>query len=151
MLTLTRSLIALCVSVGAILAWQSYGDAARQIIASSYPQAGWLAPRTAPTAYGAPGTTGLPAQAAPSVDQQRFNAISIDLDVMRQTVERIAVTQEQITRNVEKLTAGQERITREITRLQAIERQKNSEPQRRPALVSARKSAPQSAQAPTAR
>jgi hypothetical protein len=70
---------------------------------------------------------------------------------MRQTVDRIAVTQEQITGNVEKLTAGQERITREISRLQAIEQPKNSEPPRRPASVSARKSARQSAQAPTAR
>jgi hypothetical protein len=42
---------------------------------------------------------------------------------MRQTVDRIAVTQEQITRNVEKLTAGQE--------LQAVGQYilyKNSEP-----------------------
>jgi len=151
MLTLTRSLIALCVSVGAILAWQSYGDAARQIIASSYPQAGWLAPRTSPIAYSAPGTTGLAAQAAPSLDQQRLNAISIDLDVMRQTVDRIAVTQEQITRNVEKLTASQERVTREISRLQAIEQQKKSEPPRRPPSASARKPAAQSARAATPR
>ena len=59
--TLTRILITICVGVAAILAWQSYGDAARQFIASSYPQAGWLAPRTAPIAYSAPGTTGLAA------------------------------------------------------------------------------------------
>src|SRR5262249_538543 len=99
-------LITLCVGVAASLAWQSYGDATRQIIASSYPQAGWLAPRTARIAYGDPGTIGLPAQAAPSLDQQRLNAISIDLDAMRKTVDRIAVTQEQITRNVEKITVA---------------------------------------------
>jgi hypothetical protein len=60
--TLTRILITFCVGVAAILAWQSYGDAARQIIASAYPQAGWLAPRTVPIGYSAPSTTGLVAQ-----------------------------------------------------------------------------------------
>ncbi len=149
--TLTRILITLCVGVAATLAWQSYDDAARQIIASSYPQAGWLAPRTAPIAHSAPGTTGLAAQAAPSLDQPRLNAISVDLDAMRQTVERIAVTQEQITRNVEKLTAGQERMTREISRLQATGQHKNSEPSPRSASASARKPVPRSAQAPTVR
>ncbi len=148
--TLTRILITLCVGVAATLAWL-YGDSARQIIASSYPQAGWLAPRTAPIAYSAPGTTGLAAQGAAFLDQQRLNAISIDLDAIRQTVDRIAVTQEQITHNVEKLTAGQERTTREIGRLQAIQQHKNSEPPPRSAPASARKPLPRSAQAPTAR
>ncbi len=46
----TRYLIAFFIGVTATLAWQSYGDAARQIIASSYPQLGWLALRAAPFA-----------------------------------------------------------------------------------------------------
>jgi len=149
--TLTHILFTLCVSVAAILAWQFYGDAATQLIESSYPQADWFAPRTAPIAHSAPGATGLAAQAAPSFDQQRLNAISVDLDAMRQTVDRVAVTQEQITRNVEKLTAGQERMAHEISRLQAIEQQKKSEPSRRPPSASARKPAAQSARAATAR
>jgi hypothetical protein len=148
--TLTHILITFCIAIGTVLAWHSYGDAARQFIASSYPQADWLAPRTAPIAYSAPGTTGLAAQAAPSLDQQRLNAISVVLDAMRQTVDRVAVTQEQITRNVEKLTAGQERMTHEISRLQAIEQHKKSEPSPRSAPASARKPLPRSAQAPTA-
>jgi hypothetical protein len=36
--------------VTATLAWQSYGDAIREMIASSYPQIGWLAPQTAAAA-----------------------------------------------------------------------------------------------------
>jgi len=82
----------------------------------------------------------LAAQATPSPDQQRLNAISLDLDAMRQNVDRIATTQEHITRNVEQLTAGQDRMTREITKLQAVEQQilhKNSEPPPRPAPASA--------------
>jgi|GEM_PF-4037528 hypothetical protein len=107
---LTRVLITLCVSAAAILAWQSYGDAARRIIVSSYAQLGWLAPRTAPVAYSAP-------------DQQRFDAISVDLDAIRQIVDRIAVIQEQITRNVDQHTAGQEQMMREINKQQAAEQQ----------------------------
>jgi hypothetical protein len=167
MLSLNGLLITFCIGIAATLAWQSYGDAARQIIASSHPQAGWLAPRTAPIAYSASGTTGLAAQAAPSPDQ-RLNAISVDLDAMRQIVDRIAVTQEQTTRNVDKLTAGQERMThnvdqltvgqermtREMTKLQALAQQthhKNPEPALRPGPAAARKPAPRSAQAPTMR
>jgi hypothetical protein len=145
-------LITFCSGIAAILAWQSYGDAAKQIIASSYPQLGWLAPRAAPIAYSARDTIGLAAQAAPP-DQERLNAFSLDLDAVRQNVDRIATTQEQITRSVDRLTAGQEQMTREITKLQAIEQQilhKNSEPPPRPAPASARKT-PRSAQAPTVR
>ena len=114
--TFIRVLITLCVSGAAILAWQSYGDAARQIIASSYSQL-VLAPRTATVAYSAP-------------DQHRFDAISIDLDAIREIVDRIAVTQEQITRNVDQLTIRQKQMMREINKQQAAEQQnggKNSE------------------------
>jgi hypothetical protein len=116
--TFTRVLITLCVGAAAILVWQSYGDAARRIIASSYSQLGWLVPRTTPIAYRAP-------------DQERFNAISIDLDAIRQMVDRIAVAQEQITRNFDRLMGSQEQVMHEISKLQMAEQQnrgKNSEP-----------------------
>ena len=152
-------LITFCSGIAAILAWHSYGDAAKQIIAGSYPQLGWLAPRAAPIAYSTHGTTGPAAQAAASPDQQRLNAMSLDLDAIRQSVDRIAITQEQITRNVDQLTArqermtrnvdqlaaGQERMTREISKLQAVEQQIKP----RPAL--ARNSVSRSAPAPTVR
>ncbi len=152
MLSPNGLLIAFGIGVATTFAWQSYGDAARQIIANSYPQLAWLAPR--PSAHSAPSTIGLAAQAAPSPDQQRLNAMSLDLDAMRQNVDRIAITQEQITRSVDRLTAGQEQMTREITKLQAVEQQilhKNSEPPPRPAPASARKPVPRSAQAPKVR
>ena len=41
---LSPFLIALCSGVAATLAWWSYGDAARQMIASSYPQLLWIVP-----------------------------------------------------------------------------------------------------------
>jgi hypothetical protein len=45
-----RFLIAFRIGVAATLAWQSYGDATREMIASSSPQLGWLAPPVAPVA-----------------------------------------------------------------------------------------------------
>ena len=47
---LARFLITFCSGVAATLAWQSYGDAARKMIASSSPQLGWSAPQAAPEA-----------------------------------------------------------------------------------------------------
>jgi hypothetical protein len=50
-----RFLITFCIGVAAAPAWQSYGDAAREIIANSYPQLSWLAPQAA-VAQPAPAT-----------------------------------------------------------------------------------------------
>ncbi len=111
-LVFARYLIAFFIGVTATLAWQAYGDAAREMIAP----------------------------AARSSDQQQFNAIWLDLDAVRQSIDRVAASvtasQEQITRSVDQLAAGQEQMTREITKLQAVEQYvlyKNSEPAPRPA------------------
>ena len=42
-----RFLVVFFMGVAATLAWQSHGDEIREMIASSYPQLGWLAPQTA--------------------------------------------------------------------------------------------------------
>src|SRR5260370_33220035 len=70
-----RFLIAFGIGVAATLAWQSYGDAAREIIASSYPQLGWLAPQAA-AAQAAPTTI---AAATASLDQQKLKTVSLRL------------------------------------------------------------------------
>src|SRR5258706_4821876 len=89
LLALVRFLIMFCIGVAATLAWQSYGDAARERIASSYPQLGWLALQAAPIARSAPDTIGLAAQAAPSPHQQRLNAMSLALDAVRQSIDPV--------------------------------------------------------------
>jgi hypothetical protein len=150
---LTRFLITFCVGIAATLAWQSYGDAARQIIASSYPQLGWLAPQPAPTAQNAPDVIAPTAPAAASPDQPQLSAMSLDVDAVRQSLDRIAAAQEQMTRNVDQLAVGQEQMTREIAKLQAIGQYilyKNSEPPPQLATPPARKPVPRSSQAPTA-
>src|SRR5882762_7179360 len=154
--SLTGFLITFCIGVAATLGWQSYGDAARELIASSYPQLGWLAPKPAPNAPNAPDMIALAAPAAPSPDQRQLNAMSLDLDAVRQSVERIAASiaanQEQITHSVDRIAAGQEQMTREIIKLQEIEQYilyKNSESPP-PPPAPARSRAPRPSQAPTA-
>ncbi len=125
----TGFLITFCIGVAATLTWQSYGDAARETIANSYPQLGWLAPQPPPTPQNAPDVIALAAPAAPSPDQQQLNAMS--LDAVRQSIDRIAAgiaaSQEQITRSVDRIApsvvAGQEQMTRSIDRIAASQEQ----------------------------
>jgi hypothetical protein len=119
-----RFLIAFCIGVAATLAWQSYGDTAREMIANSSPQLSWLA---APVAE---------ASAAPSPEKEQFKAISFGLADVRQRVDEIAA----------QLAAGQEQMTRDVAnKLQAVEQDildKISAPPPRPAAAPARKSVP---------
>ena len=62
-----RFLIMVGIGVAATLAWQSYGDTAREKIANMSPQLGWLAPQAAPVAQDA---ADLTASAAAPPDQQ---------------------------------------------------------------------------------
>ncbi len=164
--------IAFCIGVAATLAWQSYGDTAREMIANAHPQLGWLAPQGEPVTQNAPVAVAVAAPAAPAFDQQQLNAISIDLEAMRRSIDRIApgivagqeqmarsidriaTTQEQLTRTVDQLTASQEQAMREITKLQAVEQYilyKSSEPPPRPAPAPARNPAPRPSLVPIVR
>jgi hypothetical protein len=144
-----RALLALaattfCIGVAATVVWQSRGDAARKAIASAVPRLGWLAPQAVPVTQNTPDIVAPAATAAPSPDQEQLTAMPLELDAVRQSIDRIAAGQEQMTRSVERiaagqeqmartvgqLTAGQEQLTREIVKLQAIEQYilyKNSE------------------------
>jgi hypothetical protein len=103
-----RFLIAFCLGVAATLAWQSYGDAAREIVANLSPQLGWLAPQAAVAQ-----TAGVAdAAATASLDQQQLNAMSLSLAAVRQRVDQLAA----------QIAAGQEQMTRDFTmKLQAAE------------------------------
>src|SRR6266436_3819681 len=126
-------MIVFSIGVAATLAWQTYGDATRQLIA--------------------------PAASLP--DQQQLNAISLDLDAVRRSIDGLAIsignsiaTQEQTTRSIDQLAAGLEQMTHEIAKLQAVERYvlyKNSEPPPRPAAAPARNPVPRPSQVPTVR
>src|SRR5216684_6857297 len=127
-------MIVFSVGIAATLAWQTYGDAARHLI--------------------------VPAASAP--DQQQLNAMSLDLDAVRRSIDGLAISigtsiatsQEQTTHSIDELTAGLEQMTREITKLQAVEQYvlyKNAEPPPRPAPAQARNPISRPSQAPTVR
>src|SRR5262245_33681526 len=138
---LSRFLIVFCVGVAATLAWQSYGDAARQMIANSYPLLGWLTPQAKPVAQIASNVIPLAAPATPSLDQQQIRATSLDLDAVRQSIDRsaggqeqmqerikhsidqIATSQEEITRSIDQIATSQEQITRSIDQIATSQEQ----------------------------
>jgi hypothetical protein len=104
--TLAHFLITFCIflaKLAAILAWRSYGDAARQVIANSYPQLGWLVPRDALTAQKASDTIALAVPGAPYPDRQHFDVTLRDIQSMRQSIDLIAAGQEQIARTVDQI------------------------------------------------
>jgi hypothetical protein len=92
-----RFLITFCLGIGATLAWQSYGDAARKIVAGRYPQLAWLAPQTTVT----PSAVATILPLVSSVDPQELKTISSNLAVMRQRIDELAASQNQITRNID--------------------------------------------------
>jgi hypothetical protein len=136
----TRFLIVLCIGVATTLAWQSYGDLARAMIAISYPQLGWLAPEAAPVTQTAPPDMAAgAAPPAPSADVQQLKELSLSLkelslglDAVRQSVDQLAA----------QVAAGQRQMAGDIAKLQA---EISPPPQRAaaaPAAAPARKPVP---------
>ncbi|MBO0759127.1 MAG: hypothetical protein J2P54_25070 [Bradyrhizobiaceae bacterium] len=104
-------LVAFFLGIAGTLAWQSYGDAARGMIASSYPQLGWLAPQSADVKT-TPATIVQPT----SPDPEDLKAISLELTSMRQRIDEIAASQDQIIRDVNaKLQLAKQEILDKIS------------------------------------
>ncbi len=130
--TLARYLITFCIGIAATLAWQSYGDAAREMIATSSPQLGWLAPQAAPVMQAAPSAV---APGAPSALSPELVELKAGLVAVQQSVDQLAV----------QVAAGQRQMAGDIANLQAADQnilQKISAPPPRPAAPPARKPAP---------
>jgi hypothetical protein len=145
-----RFLLAVCIGVAATLAWQSYGEAAKQMIASWAPQLGWssslpvtnpspgpeiAAKQPSPRAVQAAAADAAPAQPA-SLDQiapaapspEAVQQLARDLATVREGVEQLTASQEQMAGNIAKLQAAEQDI-----------RHKISAPPPRPAPAPARK------------
>jgi hypothetical protein len=113
---LMRLLITFCIGVAVTLAWQSYGDAAREMIANSSPQLSWLAPQ----AVGAPSGLDTIAPTISSPDPQELKAMSADLAAVREKVDQLAgqlaASQEQMARDfADKLQAAEQDILTTIS------------------------------------
>jgi hypothetical protein len=133
-----RYLVAVLIGVAATLAWQSYGDAAKQVIATSAPELGWSPevkqmvakwmqqlgwtkpPAVENTAVrlSAPKTPQAApvAQTAPeNVPPKTPAAPSIDPEQMQQLTRSLTTLQQTVLQ----LAAGQDRMAREMARLEA--------------------------------
>ena len=109
---LTRFLFVFCIGAATTLAWQSYGDVARAMIANSSPQLGWLAPEAAPVTQTVPDMAARAAPAvpaAPSADVQQLKELTLGLDALRQSVDQLAA----------QVAAGQRQMAGDIAKLQA--------------------------------
>jgi hypothetical protein len=121
-----RTLIAFCFGVAATLAFQLFcGDAAREMIASSYPQLRWLAPQAA-VAQSVPDTI-TPVIA--SLDQEELKAISLDLAAVRERVDQLAADQEQMARD---FTAKVQNV---LDKISTLSMQPRAAPVRKPASL----------------
>src|SRR5260221_7522874 len=95
--TLTRFFIAVLIGVSGTLAWQSHGDAARDMVVARAPLLGWLFSAS---------TTKSPAVAATAPDPaQQLEPLASNLDVVRRSVEQLAAKQEQMAQNIATLQA----------------------------------------------
>src|SRR3979490_413184 len=112
---LFRFLLAVGIGVAGTLAWQAYGDMAREGAAAAYPQQlGWLdapppaAPPAAPAAPPAPPPTVGSAAPVATPDQQQLAAVSRSLADVRRKVEELAA----------QVASSQQQMAGDIARLQ---------------------------------
>jgi hypothetical protein len=132
--TVTRFFVAVLIGIGATLAWQSYGDAAREIVVARAPSLAWLLYLS---------TTKSPAVATASPGPaQQLEPLASNLDVVRRSVEQLAAKQEQMAQNMATLQAVEEDIRQKMSSppspsqpAAAIPQQKNPQPRAPSAAV----------------
>jgi len=137
-------LVAICIGVAGTLACQSYGGAAKRIIATKTPELAWSPetrqiiaswmkqlgwtnasvventlpvperPRTAPVAQTAPENVPPVAPAVPSIDPEQVHQIALDLAALPQTVGQVAATQDQMAREITSLQTSDQEMLEKI-------------------------------------
>ena len=96
--------------VSETLAWQSYRGEAREMVRAWAPSLGWLLPVS---------TTETVAATATLV--QELKPISLDLALVRHTLQQLATNQDQLAAKQDQLAARQEQMAQNIATLQEIE------------------------------
>ena len=130
-----RYLLAICIGVAATLAWQSYGEIPKQIIAAKAPELGW-SPETkqmiaswvqpgpestavrpslpvaqvATAAQTVPAVVVPKAPAAPSIDPEQVHRIAVDLAALGRTVDQLAANQDQMVHQIDMLQTSNQEI-----------------------------------------
>lgn len=136
---LARVAITVCLGAAAIWAWQSYGSAAKDMIATGALPFGWILARPAPTPDAAQAQAAAPpavAASAPPPAQGASQAASQAASMTQPatTAAPVAVSSDEqvktmardlaaLRQTVEQLAAGQEKLTREMATLQAVKPQ----------------------------
>lgn len=101
--TVTRFVLTVLIGVGGTLAWQSYGDAAREMVAARAPTLAWL---VAPTRSPAVAASPNPAQPA---------LVASNLDAMRRSLDLLTARQEQVVQNLAALLAVEEDVRQKMS------------------------------------
>ncbi|MGC2077148.1 MAG: hypothetical protein WA728_14160 [Xanthobacteraceae bacterium] len=165
-----RYLVATCIVVAAILAWQSYGDAAKQMVATRVPelgwspqtkqviagwmqQLGWSKPLVAESKVASVNHTAVEAvaskaPAATSVDPVQVQQMVQSLSALRESVQQLASRQQSLAvlgQTVDRLATGQDQMVHQIDMLQSANQEileKIPAPPPQPPAATARKPAP---------
>jgi hypothetical protein len=149
-----RYLVAICVGIAGTLAWQSYGEATKQIIATRAPELGWspeakqmitnwvqqlgwtkppaTLPQVETVAQTAPATIAPKAPTAPSLDPAQVQQMVQNLAALRQTVEQLAAGQDQIAREIKQVLAADMEL---LSKMPAPPPQPPAAPARKPMLA----------------
>lgn len=106
-------LIMVFIGVAATLAWQSYGNVARELIANSSQVLGRLAPQ--PLTQVAPSQVTPTESAIPTSDLQQLRAALLDLAAMRQSVEQLAARNQELAGDIATMQAAQQNILRKVS------------------------------------
>jgi len=128
-----RYLVATGIVVAAILAWQSYGDAAKQMIATRVPELGWspqtkqmkppvVESKAVPVTHTAPETVAPKVPSAPSLDPVQAQQMVQSLAALRESVQQLAARQESLAalgQTVDRLATGQDQMVHQIGMLQS--------------------------------
>jgi len=157
----TRYLVAVLIGVAATLAWQSYGDAGKQVIATKAPELGWSPEarkmitswvpvgwtkppagsekQVVPVAQTAPQNVAPKAPTTASLDPEQLQQITQSLTTLRETAEQLAAGQDQMTRVIGRLETA---VTELIMKIPEPPPQPPAAPARKPTPVSPPSRAP---------
>lgn len=139
---LARFFVAVLIGVGATLAWQSYGDNAREALGTQVPSLRWLSGSTATVtpnvprsaqSTATPQSIPIPQTAPPVVaipELAQLEPMVRDLAAVRHSVEQLAVKQDQIIQNMSTLQTAQQDIKQKISR--AISQPPSDQPRKPP-------------------
>ena len=104
---LTRFSITVLIGVGATLGWQSYGNAAKEMVVARAPTLAWLLSIS---------TAKSPVVAATSPGPvQQLEPLASNLDVVRRSVDQLAAKQEQMVQNIAALQSIEEEIRQKMS------------------------------------